>query len=312
MIVVVNGVEVEYKSVIVDVNKDEIARQFTIINNEEKPSFKKGDIVQIFNSNRILLIDGDIEYIKMKGETSKEYVGRNKAKYIVDCYSDKTIQFSEGLTVQTVLEEVAGRFGLKVIGEAEMPKETLPKIEIGEMFGDSLMDIIESAGQVITSDAYGNIEIEDEPEERDLEFTYGENIRSRDYEEDSTVEYDKCICVSQSAYNKLRLAQKTRVKTQIKGEYGDGDFIRVVKSKDALTEEECIKTAKKEWEKDRRSGLKYTVEMDNIYDIDVHKLYRVKDNSAGIDEMLVVQSFSASSSESEDVLKVRFERYVND
>ena len=132
MIVVVNGEEVNFKSVTVDVNKDEITRQFCIINNEEKPSFFKGDIVQIFNNNRTLLIEGDIEYVKMKGETSKHYTGRNRAKYLVDCYSEETIQFSEALTVQTVLEEITSKFGLKVIGDAEMPKETLPKIEIGE------------------------------------------------------------------------------------------------------------------------------------------------------------------------------------
>ena len=180
------------------------------------------------------------------------------------------------------------------------------------MYGDSFMDIVESAGQVITSDAYGNIEIEDEPEEKELEFVYGENIRSRDFEEDCTVEYDRCVVVSQSSYEKLRLAKNTKIHPQIKGEHGEGDFIRVIKSKDPLTEAECLNTAKKEWEKDRRSGLKYTVEMDNEYDIDVHKLYKVIDEGANINEMLVVQSFSASSSESEDVLKIRFERYSNE
>jgi len=308
MIVVVNGEEIEFKSVVVDVNSDEIVRQFCIINNEEGPSLSKGDVVQIFNNKRVLLIEGDIEHIKMKAETSKHYTGRNKAKYLVDCYAEKTIQFSESLTVQTVIEEVASKFGLKVTGDAKMPKETLPKIEIGEMYGDSLMDILESAGQIITSDAQGNIEIETEPEEMDLEFIYGENIRSRDLEEDCTVEYDRCIVVAQSAYEKLRLAKRSKIKAQVKGEYGKGDFVRVIKSKDALTEDECEKMAKKEWEKDHRSALKYTVEVDNEYEIDIHKAYKVIDKGAKLNEMLVIQSFSASSSESEDVLKVRFER----
>ena len=150
MRVVVNGVDCMVSWVEVEVSIDKLTRQFTVSNIEDEQSFYIEDEVEIYNNAGTLLIRGCIEYIGIDEERRYIYAGRNNAKYIVDCYADKTIQFSESQTVQAVLEEIAGNFGLKIIGQAKMPKDSIKTILIGDNFGKSLMKMARSSGQVLT------------------------------------------------------------------------------------------------------------------------------------------------------------------
>lgn len=303
MRVVVNGMDVAVKWAEVDVSIDKMTRQFTIKNTEDAQSFFTGDEVEMYTNNGVLLIKGEIEYVSTEQEREFVYAGRNNAKYIVDCFADKTIQFSENQTVQAVLEEVAGWFDLLVKGEAKMPKEAIKTIMIGDELGKVFMKIAKSAGQVITSDAEGNIEIEAEPQAGAAIFVYGENIRGRTFKADTTNEYDRYIVVCQSNY----LTSKKQ-EIDVQGEYGEGKFVKVIRSEDNLTAKECEELAEKEYWKDRRRSVEYSVEVDNDIEIDVNTEYMVTDVAVGIAMMMKVKKFVATLDASTDKLVATFEK----
>lgn len=303
MRIVINGNDVMVGWCEVRVSLDSLTRQFTIKNTEDKQSFFPGHEVEIYNNSDTLLIKGNIEYVGVEQERKYSYAGRNNAKYIVDCYADKTIQFSEGQTVQTVLEEVARNFDLKVFGEARMPKDAIKTILIGDNFGESFMKIAKSSGQVLTSDALGNIEIEKKPSEGAEIFLYGKNIRSRTFKADTTNEYDRYVVVGQSNY-----LTKQSQEVNVQGEFGKGKFVKVIRSEDNLTEKECQKLAEKEYYKDRRKSVEYSVEVDNDIFVDVNTKYMVTDKVAGINMMMKVKSYVATLDSSTDKLVVTFEK----
>jgi len=303
MRVVVNGMDVAVKWAEVDVSIDKMTRQFTIKNTEDAQSFFTGDEVEMYTNTGVLLVKGEIEYVSTEQEREFVYAGRNNAKYIVDCFADKTIQFSENQTVQSVLEEVAGWFDLSVKGEAKMPKEAIKTIMIGDELGKAFMKIAKSAGQVITSDAEGNIEIEAEPQAGTAIFVYGENIRGRTFKADTTNEYDRYIVVCQSNY----LTSKKQ-EIDVQGEYGEGKFVKVIRSEDNLTAKECEELAEKEYWKDRRRSVEYSVEVDNDIEIDVNTEYMVTDVVAGIAMMMKVKKFVATLDASTDKLVATFEK----
>lgn len=307
MNVVVNGenIEVGFVEVVIDLNT--LTRQFTIINTEDDPTIFIGDTVEIYSDNDVLRIKADVEYVAEKSEREFAYAGRNDSKYIVDCYADRTIQFSEGQQVQALYEEVAGSFGLKVIGSAKMPKDSIKTILIGEKFGKSFIEIAKNSGQVLTSDENGNIIIEDEPENGTESFVFGENIRKRNYKNDTTEEYDKYVIVSQSNY-----LIKQEQSVNIQGEYGSGDFVKVLVSSECLTEQECEDLAEYEYWKDRRKSFEYTIEVDSDTEVDVNTICMVTDNDLEINEMMrikkIVETMSISENGTEDKIIITFER----
>jgi prophage tail gpP-like protein len=286
----------------VDVSIDKMTRQFTLKNTEYSQSFFIGDDVEIYANNGILIMKGEIEYVSIK-EKNHVYAGRNNAKYIVDCFADKTIQFSENQTVQSVLEEVASWFDLKVFGKAKMPKETIKTILIGDSLGESFMKIAKSSGQVITSDAEGNIVIESESQDGVIQFVYGENIRSRTFREDATNEYDRYIVVSQSNY----LTSKDQ-DVDVQGEFGDGKFVKVIRSEDNLTIEECENLAENEYWKDRRRSIEYSVEVDNDIEIELNHEHFITDVVAGISTTMNLKGFVSTFDQRTDKLVVKFEK----
>ena len=307
MRIVVNGIDVMVGWAEVEVSLDKLTRQFTIKNTEDEQSFFPDDEVEIYNNAGILLIKGVIEYVGVEQERKYSYAGRNNAKYIVDCYADKTIQFSESQTVQTVLEEVAGNFDLKIIGEAKMPKDAIKTILIGDNFGESFMKMAKSSGQVLTSDALGNIEIEKEPSEGTEIFLYGQNIRGRTFKADTTNEYDRYVVVCQSNY-----LTKQSQEIDVQGEFGEGKFVKVIRSEDNLTEKECEALAEKEYYKDRRRSVEYSVEVDNDIFVDVNTKYMVTDNVAKINIMMKVKKYVATLDGNTDKLVVTFEKTKED
>lgn len=305
MKIVINNLDVIVKWAEVDSSIDKMTRQFTIKNTEDEQSFFIGDKVEIYNNVGILMIKGEIEYVNIN-EMDYTYAGRNNAKYIADCFADKTIQFSEKQTVNSVLEEVAGWFDLKVNGNAKMPVEAINTILIGDKIGEAFIKIAKSSGQIITSDATGNLEIESMPKDGEFSLKYGENIRSRIFKEDTTNEYDRYIVVSQSNY----LISKNQ-DVDVQGKYGDGKFVKVIRSEDNLTISECEKLAENEYWKDRRRSVDYSVEMDSDIDIRLNHQYMITDAFVGISKKMNVKRIVATTGKMTDKLTITFENKNN-
>lgn len=301
MKIVVNGFDVKVKWAEVDASIDKMTRQFTIKNTENEQSFFIGDLVQIYNDVGILMIRADIEYLTID-DNDYVYAGRNNAKYIVDSFADKTIQFSEKQTVHSVLEEVAGWFDLKVNGKAKMPIESINTILIGDKIGEAFMKIAKSSGQVITSDAIGNLDIESKPQDGEFSLKYGGNIRTRRFKADTTNEYDRYIVVCQSNY----LIKKNQ-DVNVQGEFGGGKFVKVIRSEDNLTIQECEKLAENEYWKDRRRSVDYSVEMDSDIDVRLNHQYMITDSFANISKKMNVKRLVATTGKMTDKLTITFE-----
>ena len=301
MKIVVNGFDVIVKWAEVDAGIDKMTRQFTLKNTENEQSFFIGDSVEIYNDVGILMIKGEIEYLTIN-DKDYTYAGRNNAKYIVDCFADKTIQFSERQTVNSVLEEVASWFDLEVNGNAKMPVESINTILIGDKIGEALMNIAKSSGQIITSDAQGNLDIESKPRDGEFLLEYGKNIRSRKFKSDTTNEYDRYIVVSQSNY----LTSKNQ-DVNVQGVFGSGKFVKVMRSEDNLTIQECEKLAEVEYWKDRRRSVDYSVEMDSDIDIRLNHQYMITDSFANISKKMNVKRIVATTGKMVDKLTITFE-----
>jgi len=308
MIVVVNGSKIGYKEVSVSSSLNEITRQFHLEITEEKRTLKEGDSVKIFTKDKILLIDAVIEYIQNNGSFTNIYIGRNKARFLVDCYAEKTIQFKLGDNLRSVLGDICGIFNIAVSGDASMPKYDRQKIEIGNKYGDWAVRVAQKAGQVITSDAVGNIEITGEPIKTEYVYRYGWNIRNREYKLDTTTQYDRYVIVAQNGVK--RKLGKGNIDISNTGEFGDGEFVKVIVLNETMTQEECKKRAKTEYIRDRRKSLSYTIEVDNNIDVAVNKKYQIIDEHLGISEYMRLKSFEALAGENVDRLILRFERIL--
>jgi prophage tail gpP-like protein len=302
MNVVLNGENILYDWCEVDISQGVFTRQYTFYDVSDKKNYSNGDYVEIYDENGVLLVAGEIEKTIID-DGAFVYAGRNNAKYIVDCHSDKTIQFSEGQSVQSVLEEVASSFGLKVLGSAKMPTDAIIKILIGDVYGAFFINVAKNAGQLISSDAIGNLIIESRGEEGAAVFEYGVNIRSREYVEDSTAEFDRYVVVSQSNY---MVTGKQDV--YVRGEYGSGKFVKALRSSENLTEAECEEVAKNEYLKDRRRSLVYAVEIDRSEKVELNKEYMVTDEVVSIGGMMNVKRIIETASAVEDKRIVHFER----
>ena len=160
MQILVNGTETTFNEVEAVASINEVARQFTLVEISKTQNYNVGDSVEVYDDNGTLFIKAEIEYIEahIDDNTSEFiYAGRNNAKYIVDCYASKTTQFSQGQKINTVLSEIATQFGVKVIGDAQLPQEDIKTILIGEKIIDAFLEIAQIAGKIITSDADGNL-----------------------------------------------------------------------------------------------------------------------------------------------------------
>src|SRR5574343_315018 len=288
MKVLVNGIEKKFNEIETFEDIGSVARQFTIVEKAETQNHKKDDVVEIYDDFNKLVIKGEIEYIEasLDDKTSEfVYAGRNKAKYIVDCYADKTTQFSNFQKINTVLSEIASSFGIQVIGDAEMPKQDMKTILIGDKIIDAFLEIANSTGKIITSDAVGNLLIEFEAKDKSetiLEF--GTNILKRKFVNDTTKVYDRYLTVAQSNY----LAEQTQ-DVYIKGVYGDGKFVKTTVLQNCLTTQECENISKTQYKKDMRKSYTYTATI-NTVEIDVNTQYYIKDAQLGIDEQMNCKS----------------------
>ena len=308
MKIIINSKNVAVDKIIVSADIRYIARQFTLYDIDSTMNYNIGDIVEIYNDKDVLLISAEIEYIKAKGSSTKSefiYAGRNKAKYIVDCNADKTIQFTEGQRLKTVISEIAGSIGLEVKGNADLPKDAMPTILIGQNMGKFVTEISRSAGKVITSDAKGNLTIEKEAKKKGKEILeYGVNIRSRDYTMDTTQVQDMYKVVSQSNY-----LTKNEQDTDVFGKFGKGKFGKVITSTLPLTPQECEKIAEVQFNIDTKKAMEYSAIVD-IEDLELNSTYSIKDPIVGIDEDLNLKSIDIIITAEKQEIKAGFEKVL--
>jgi hypothetical protein len=284
MKILVNGTEYKFNEVETLEDVGSVARQFTIVEKSEKQNFNIDDIVEIYDDFEKLIIKASIEYIEanLDDKTSEfVYAGRNDAKFIVDCYADKTTQFSQGQKINTVLSEIATPFGLQVIGDAQLPQQDIKTILIGDKIIDAFLEIAESAGKILTSDAQGNIQIEFEAKNKsDKILQFGTNIVKRKFVNDTTQLYDKYTTVSQSNY-----LVKQQQDVFVKGEYGSGKFTKVKVVKNCLTTQECENVSQIDYKKDVRKTFKYIATINNIQ-LETNTQYFIKDTQLNINEQM--------------------------
>ena len=310
MKVLVNGTETKFSEIETFEDIGSVARQFTLVEKAQKQNLKIDDIIEIYDDFGKLVIKGEVEYIEANVDDAISefvYAGRNKAKYIVDCYADKTTQFSQGQKINTVLSEIASNFGLEVIGDAEMPKQDMKTILIGNKIIDAFLEIANSVGKIITSDAIGNLLIEFEAKDKSetiLEF--GTNIVRRKFIQDTTKVFDKYITVAQSNY----LAEQSQ-DVFIKGIYGDGMFIKTKVLQNCLTTQECENISKIEYKKDVRKSYTYTATV-NTVEIDVNTQYFIRDTQLGINEQMNCKSLMNIIREDTKETIAVFEKVLND
>lgn len=305
MRVVVKGVNAQLAFINVVLSIDKLTRQYTIKETTDTSSFSIGDSVSIYDDDEILLIKGDIEYLSVEDERRFVYAGRNDAKYIVDSYAERTVQFSKSQSVQSVLSTLASSSGVNVSGPGFMPKDTIKTVLVGANLGDEFMSIAKSTGNVLTSDAVGDIHIEHDGETGDANLVYGENIRSRVYKHDTTKEYDRYKVVSQSNF----LTSQEQL-SDVWGEYGSGSSVRVIRSSDNLTAQECAALAKKLFNLDRRKSLYYQVEVDRSLGLEINKIYPVLDSVVGINETMRVKELKFTIEDGADVVLATLERAI--
>lgn len=308
MQVIVNGREVDFDEVEAIGDISTIARQFTLVEVSDKQNYFKDDIVEIYDDSGVLFIKAEIEYIESNiSETQSEfiYAGRNNAKFIVDCYADKTTQFTQNQKVSTVLGGIASQFGLKIEGDAQLPQQEIKTIIIGEKIIDAFIEIAGMAEKIIISDAVGNLQVEFQGEEYgDINLQFGVNIDSRKCKEDSTQIWDKYTIIAQSNY----LVEQTQ-NVSISGSYGSGMFHKVKVVKHTLTASECDRLAEFEYKKDVRKSFGYTARLSGVY-IELNKKYLVKDEPLKIDEYLNCKTIKLIKSATENYTEATFEKVI--
>jgi len=308
MRVVINSENVILDEIQVTVSINEVTRQFTLKDISSTQKYFKGDIVEIYDDKDVLIIEAEIEYISAIGSKEESvfvYAGRNNAKFLVDSYADKTIQITENQNVNSVIKNIVSKYGLTISGDAKLPKDEIKTILIGDNIGMAILEIVHSAGKIITSDAKGNLLIEFEAQESTgKELEYGINIRERNYINNSTNVYDKYVVVSQSNY-----LIKQEQEVNIQGIYGDGNRAKVMLSKHTLTEEECRKLAEIEYKKDVRKSIEYSVIVDDA-DLELNKKYSIKDDAIGLDEEMNLKAIEITMSSDTKEVRAFFERVV--
>ena len=308
MQVLINGKETLFNEVEADADVGEVARQFTLVEVSDTQNFFNGDTVEIYDDGGKLFIKADIEYIEAPLDDEKSefiYAGRNKVKYIVDCYADKTTQFSQSQKVNTVLSEIATPFGVKVIGDAQLPQQDIKTILIGEKIINAFLEIAQSAGKIITSDAVGNLLIEFEATNKsDDVLEFGANILSRSFINNTTEMFDEYTIVAQSNY---LVKQEQEVFTS--GVYGSGKFKKVIVVKNSLTPKECEQLAEIEYKKDIRKSLSYTAKTNDIH-LDLNTQYFIRDAQLDINEQMNCKRIKLALKDNEKYTLATFEKVV--
>lgn len=309
MTVIVKNREISVQYAEVSGTINEITRGFIISKTEAKPSLSIGDNVKIKHSNTMLL-EGDIERIEVgarEGRKEVIYSGRNYARNLVESESESTIQFVSNLSISNVFGRIANDLGLKILGTFRLPSSVYPVIHAGSSYGKALMDIAWMSGQLVTSDAHGNIVILSDPKkDMTLSFEDGVNIRDRVYKSSKASMGDMYVVLSQS--NPLFHSEQD---VSVRGEYGSGKIRKVRLANTMLKKNECDKLAKVEYLKAKKRSFKYSIEVDIDTPIVLNTLYKVKDSFVGLEGTLNLKKFVYQFGVEISALWLDFERVEN-
>jgi len=158
-----------------------------------------------------------------------------------------------------------------------MPKDIKNTILVGDNLGKAFMNLAKYSAVILTSDARGDIYIEEGSPEGGAKLEYGENIRKREYKQDTTLSYDRYIVVSQSNY-----IMNPKQDVNVKGSFGTGKSVKVIRANSNLTIRECNALAEREYKKDRRKSLIYRVDVDRSLGVQVNHVYSIIDKVANI------------------------------
>lgn len=284
-----------------------VTRQFNFKDISNIQKYKQGDIVEIYDDNDELLIKAEIEYVKaIANDRQSEfiYAGRNNAKLIVDSFMDKTVQFTEKQKLNSVLSEIAGQFGLSIKGDAQLPQENIKTILVGDNIGKALLEITYSAGQILTSDAEGNLIIEFEAKnDAEKVLEYGKNIRERVFVDDKSNVYDVYVYVSQSNY---LINQQQDV--YVNGKFGSGKKKYVYVSEHNLNSNECEKIAEIHKKKDIRKSFVYSVVVDDS--LKLNTKYYIKDEAVMLNEKMNLKMLEYIKTAGRKETRATFEKVI--
>lgn len=291
MILIINGIPTLYNSLNLTISINNIARELSFAIKEILPSHKIGDKV-IVNYGKDLFV-GEIEKIECSNG-SYTYAGRNNAKYLIDAYADKTIQFNKHNTINKVYNDFASKYGLKVIGDAKLGKEADRTLNIGDNLIDKLLEYAQEAGKIVYSDAQGNLHIGFNADGSGGTVKEFEDLN---YSEEQT--YSKYVVASQKN-------GKYSFDYDIKGEFGKGKRVKVIVANNGLDKAECEKLAETEHKKDIRRS--FNLNLKTFQFLEINKTYNILD--VRVKETLNCKNIDISIDEDNFTILADFERVV--
>ena len=286
MKITVNGNNISVTSCEVSASIDSICRTFEIVSNDSSQAFKMGDEVEIRSENNDVMIRAQIEFVSLEG-IEYVYAGRNSTKNLVKSYAEKTVQFPRGNSVASIIRYFSEMFGIKVVGDSNLPVDCSIVVLAGENLASAIMRIAGCSDCVIYSDALGNIIVETKPELGNLHYEYGRNISSRAFVHNMSEKCDKYSMISQSSRQ-----EKGDHLSDIVGSVGNGNTYKTFISAYNLNINECEKLSKYERNKDLRKSFSYTITVDVDQFSDLNIAQTVTDVPLGIEGLMVVVGYT--------------------
>ncbi len=283
MRIIKNNEEISVEYARIESNINGLARFFTIMNQSEHPIFNINDDIEFYHNNELFLT-ATLEYINLSNQNKFTYMGRNKARLLIDSEAPKTYQFSESQDLKTIIEELIKDFEINIEGSGFIPLKSQKTVEIGDNLGESIVLLANNSGQRITSDAYGNLIILEDPIQSDSNLEYGENVLSRRFTLNSSKIAEKYIIISQSD----PMLEGLEVNRQ--GFFGDGNFTKIINSPFSLNEEECQKLSEFYYNKNNRENIIYIANIDPSYDFSLNNLVNIKDSGLGLNQVMKIFS----------------------
>lgn len=285
MRITVNGVNVLVRECEVTASINSLCRTFELVSNDPSQIFKMGDMVEIRNQSNDIMIQAEIEFISMSG-VEYVYSGRNATKNLVKCYAEETVQFPTGNSVASIIRHFSEPFGIKVVGDSNLPVDCSMVVVSGENLGAAVMRIAGCSDCVIYSNPQGHIIVETKPVTGPLHYEYGLNISSREFVHNISEKVDRYTAISQSSRQ-----QSGNNLSNIVGSIGNGKTYKTFISPYNLDITECEKLAKYQRNKDSRKSFSYTISVDVSQFSDINIAQTVTDSPLNIEGLMVVVGY---------------------
>lgn len=306
MRITLNGIDIVVTGCTVTASINEITRAFEFTSSDESQRYKVGDVVEISTDNDIIMIRAEIEFVQVSG-TSFTYGGRNATKQLVKSYADKTVQFSKGEKLTTIIDYFSKNYYIKVSGVASLPAESTTTILVGDNLATVFMQLARVADCVLYSDAIGNLVVEGKPRKGYLSYDYGRNISSRACVNNQSEQCDKYVVISQSS-----ALQGGDLLPDIQGSVGDGITAKCFITRSNLNAFECDTIAKSESRRDSRKAFSYTAIVDSGMFSDINTVNVVSDNTVGLNENMTVVAYVATLGLSTNEIAITFQKTNNE